>query len=92
MAEEDSSQEKTEEPTQKKLEKAAEDGQVPRSTELNTLFVLIAGSGGLLTFGQCFMRRVLMYFKPTSCCGEKRYSTSLRWVFILLTLESKWHL
>ena len=52
--EEDSSQEKTEEPTQKKLEKAAEDGQVPRSTELNTLFVLVAGAGGLLIFGPMF--------------------------------------
>jgi len=52
--EEESSQEKTEEPTQKKLEKAAEDGQVPRSTELNTLFVLIAGAGGLLIFGPMF--------------------------------------
>ncbi len=54
MAEEDSSQEKTEEPTQKKLEKAKEDGQVPRSKELNTLLVLIAGSAGMLIFGGLF--------------------------------------
>ena len=54
MAEEDSSQEKTEEPTQKKLEKAQEEGQVPRSKELNTLLVLIAGSAGLLFFGSQF--------------------------------------
>tara|TARA_R110002072_G_scaffold31735_18_gene97738 strand:- start:56379 stop:57521 length:1143 start_codon:yes stop_codon:yes gene_type:complete len=54
MAEEDSSQEKTEEPTQKKLDKAQEDGQVPRSKELNTLIVLVAGAGGLLIFGPLF--------------------------------------
>ena len=51
MAEEDSSQEKTEEPTAKKQEKAKDEGQVPRSKELNTLAILIAGSFGLLIFG-----------------------------------------
>ncbi|MFT4711914.1 MAG: flagellar biosynthetic protein FlhB [Candidatus Azotimanducaceae bacterium] len=51
MAEEDSSQEKTEEATTKKLEKAKDEGQVPRSKELNTLVVLVAGSLGLLVFG-----------------------------------------
>jgi flagellar biosynthetic protein FlhB len=54
MAEEDSSQEKTEEPTTKKLEKAREDGQVARSKELNTLVVLLAGSLSILTFGAMF--------------------------------------
>jgi len=51
MAEEDSSQEKTEEPTTKKQEKAKDEGQVPRSKELNTLVILVAGSLGLLVFG-----------------------------------------
>ncbi|MBV1877492.1 MAG: flagellar biosynthesis protein FlhB [Pseudomonadales bacterium] len=54
MAEEDSSQEKTEEPTAKKLEKARDDGQVARSKELNTLLVLVFGSFGLLFFGASF--------------------------------------
>ncbi|MDX1453295.1 MAG: flagellar type III secretion system protein FlhB, partial [Oleiphilaceae bacterium] len=52
MAEEgDNSQEKTEEPTPRRLEKAREEGQVPRSKELNTAAVLIMGTGGLLIFG-----------------------------------------
>lgn len=51
MAEEDSSQEKTEEPTARKLEKAREDGQIPRSKELNTTVVLLFGSFGLLALG-----------------------------------------
>ncbi len=51
MAENDSSQEKTEEPTGRRLEKAREEGQVPRSKELNTTFLLIIGAGGLLVFG-----------------------------------------
>lgn len=47
----DNSQEKTEEPTPRRLEKAKEEGQVPRSKELNTTFVLMVGTGGLLIFG-----------------------------------------
>jgi flagellar biosynthetic protein FlhB len=55
MAEgDDSSQEKSEEPTSKKLEKSREEGQVARSKELNTLLVLLAGSFGLLFFGSNF--------------------------------------
>lgn len=51
MAEEDSSQEKTEEPTSRKIEKAREEGQIPRSKELNTTAVLLFGSIGLLVLG-----------------------------------------
>ncbi|MFV1873240.1 MAG: flagellar biosynthesis protein FlhB [Oleiphilus sp.] len=47
----DSSQEKTEEPTGRRIQKAREDGQVPRSKELNTAFLLITGAAGLLMFG-----------------------------------------
>jgi len=43
MAENENSQEKTEEPTPKRLEKAKEDGQIPRSKELSTSIVLIVG-------------------------------------------------
>lgn len=50
MAEE-SGQEKTEEPTSRRLEKAREEGQVPRSKELNTTMVLLFGAAGLLAFG-----------------------------------------
>lgn len=51
MADEDSSQEKTEEPTSKRMDKAKEDGQVPRSRELTTTAVILTGSFGLLLFG-----------------------------------------
>jgi flagellar biosynthetic protein FlhB len=52
MAEEnDNSQEKTEEATPRRLEKAREDGQTARSKELATMAVLLAGAGGLLVFG-----------------------------------------
>lgn len=47
----DSSQDKSEEPTGRRIEKAREDGQVPRSKELNTTLLLMSGAAGLLIFG-----------------------------------------
>ncbi|MFK7864425.1 MAG: flagellar biosynthesis protein FlhB [Pseudohongiellaceae bacterium] len=47
----DSSAEKSEEPTQKRLDKAREDGETVRSKELNTTAILLAGASGLLLFG-----------------------------------------
>ena len=43
MAEQDDSQEKTQEPSAKKLEKAAEDGQVLSSKEMFVFTTLIMG-------------------------------------------------
>ncbi|MDN3649376.1 flagellar biosynthesis protein FlhB [Reinekea marina] len=51
MAEEDPSQEKTEEPTPKKKEKAREEGDVTRSKELNTSGILLTAALCLLVFG-----------------------------------------
>lgn len=58
MAENDDSQEKTEEPTARRLEKAREEGQVPRSRELTTTAILLAGTVGLVVFGP-FMAETL---------------------------------
>ncbi|BCE02228.1 flagellar biosynthesis protein FlhB [Marinicellulosiphila megalodicopiae] len=51
MSDEDSSQEKTEDPTEKRKEKAREDGQVPRSRELNTAVLLTASALCFIFFG-----------------------------------------
>ncbi len=59
MAEDDSSQEKTEEPTQKRIDKAREDGQVPRSRELTTSAILISGSISLFVFAPFMSQRLL---------------------------------
>lgn len=59
MAEEqDSSAEKSQDPTPKRLEKAREDGDTVRSRELNTMAILLAGSSALLMFGG-YMSQVL---------------------------------
>ncbi|TVS18542.1 MAG: flagellar biosynthesis protein FlhB [Gammaproteobacteria bacterium] len=44
-------QEKTEQPTPKRLEDARKKGQVPRSKELNTMAVMATGAAGLMLFG-----------------------------------------
>ena len=49
MAEND--QERTERPTAKRLEKAREEGQVPRSSELSAAAVLLVAAGGLHFLG-----------------------------------------
>lgn len=46
----DSSQEKTEEPSARKLEKSREEGQIPRSRELTTTAILLAGTVGLYIY------------------------------------------
>lgn len=50
MAESDG-QEKTEQPTEHRLQKAREKGQIPRSKELGTAAVLLSGALGLMMFG-----------------------------------------
>ena len=51
MAENENGQEKTEQPTGKRLDDAREKGDVPRSRELNTTVILLTGAGGLLVLG-----------------------------------------
>ncbi|GAA4874531.1 flagellar biosynthesis protein FlhB [Ferrimonas pelagia] len=52
MAENDSSQEKTEEATPRRREQAREKGQVPRSKELGTAAVLVAAAASMLMLGE----------------------------------------
>ncbi|UDI94444.1 MULTISPECIES: flagellar biosynthesis protein FlhB [unclassified Pseudomonas] len=51
MAESESGQDKTEDPTEKRKKDSREKGEIARSKELNTLAVMLAGAGALLVFG-----------------------------------------
>mgnify|MGYP006144296685 CR=1 FL=1 len=51
MAESESGQDKTEDPTDKRKRDSREKGEIARSKELNTVAVTLAGAGGLLMFG-----------------------------------------
>jgi len=59
MAEQDSGQERTEQPTPKRLEDARNKGQVLRSRELNTLFTTFGASVALLAFGGAMGERLV---------------------------------
>jgi len=60
MAEEqDSSQEKTEEPTARRLDKAREDGNVPKSKELNMSLVMVGGVIAMLFFASSLGQSML---------------------------------
>ena len=50
MAESESGQDKTEDPTEKRKKDSREKGEIARSKELNTLAVTMAGAGALLVF------------------------------------------
>lgn len=58
MADDSSDEEKTEEPTPRRLEKAREEGQVARSRELSTFMMLLAGVGGLWSMGTLFYEQL----------------------------------
>jgi flagellar biosynthetic protein FlhB len=54
----DSDLERTEPASQRRLEQAREEGQVPQSRELSTFLVLIAGTGGVWVLGNWFAERI----------------------------------
>src|SRR5450631_1360608 len=55
---EDSDLEKTEPASQRRMEQAHEDGDVPRSRELATCTVLMAAGAGLWFSGESFIRHI----------------------------------
>ena len=59
MAESDSGQERTEEPTGKRLQESRDKGQVARSRELNTLAVVMVAAVGLLTLGPAMVQKLM---------------------------------
>ncbi|MFW0758816.1 flagellar biosynthesis protein FlhB [Pseudomonas sp. H11T01] len=59
MAESESGQDKTEDPTEKRKQDSREKGEVARSKELNTLAVMLAGAGGLLIYGGALAQDLL---------------------------------
>jgi len=55
----DESAEKTEQPTSKKLQDAAEKGQIARSKDMGTAFVLIGSAAAILIFGKMLAMALL---------------------------------
>ncbi len=61
--ESDSGQEKTEQPTAKKLRDAKQKGQVPRSKELNSMTIMIFGALGLLFMGSHMISHISIFMR-----------------------------
>lgn len=59
MAENENGAEKSEEPTEKRKQDSRKKGEIARSRELNTLAVVLAGTGGLLMFGGALGQRIM---------------------------------
>ena len=70
MADDDSSQEKTEDPTSKRLEKSREEGDVPRSKELTTSALLLLGGVVLMTTGSAVTDTMMGIMR--ACFGASR--------------------
>ncbi len=98
MAEEQQSQEKTEEPTQRRLTKAREEGQVARSRELNSMALVVLGALGLMLFvpwgGQRIMQLTERVFRlagmpqiePLALLGATAQDTILTVLPFLVTV------
>ncbi len=54
----DDAQERTQDPTPKRLKEAREKGQIPRSRELNTMLMLVVSGAGLLGMGSYMGERL----------------------------------
>ena len=64
MAQEsDNGQEKTEQPTAKKLRDAKKKGQVPRSKELNSMTIMVFGALGLMFMGSHMIEHITIFMQ-----------------------------
>ncbi len=61
--ESESGQEKTEQPTAKKLRDAKKKGQVPRSKELNSMTIMVFGALGLLFMGSHMISHISVFMR-----------------------------
>lgn len=78
MAEQNSGQERTEQPTPKRKEDARKKGQVPRSRELNTMLSLLFAAAGLLIFGNTMATDFVALFESAlSFDREVAFDTNL---------------
>lgn len=69
MAESESGQEKTEEPTPKKLEEARKKGQIARSRDFNTMVIIALAATALIMMGHIMVADIsgimIEYFQPS---------------------------
>jgi flagellar biosynthetic protein FlhB len=88
MAESESGQDKTEDPTDKRKKDAREKGEIARSKELNTVAVTLAGAGALLAFGGG-MAQAMMELMRSNFTLSREVITDERFMGIFLMASGK---
>ena len=88
MAESESGQDKTEDPTDKRKKDAREKGEIARSKELNTVAVTLAGAGALLAFGGG-MAQAMMELMRSNFILTREVITDERFMGIFLMAAGK---
>jgi flagellar biosynthetic protein FlhB len=88
MAESESGQDKTEDPTDKRKKDAREKGEIARSKELNTVAVTLAGAGALLAFGGG-IAQTLMELMRSNFVLSREVITDERFMGIFLMAAGK---
>ncbi|MHC2144998.1 flagellar biosynthesis protein FlhB [Pseudomonas sp. 210_17 TE3656] len=88
MAESESGQDKTEDPTDKRKKDARKKGEIARSKELNTVAVTLAGAGALLAFGGG-MAEALMELMRSNFILSREVITDERFMGIFLMAAGK---
>ena len=92
MAENEQGQDKSEDATAKKLQDARKKGQVPRSREFNTFFMMTASGAGLLFMGADIVRGLMaVIFSGFSLSRKEIFDTSHMldsfWTSVLESLQ-----
>ena len=88
MAESESGQDKTEDPTEKRKNDSREKGEIARSKELNTVAVMLAGAGGLLSFGG-YLAEALMEIMRSNFSLSREVLMDERYMGIFLLASGK---
>ena len=88
MAESESGQDKTEDPTDKRKKDAREKGEIARSKELNTVAVTLVGAGALLAFGGG-MAEAMMELMRTNFTLSREVVTDERFMGMFLMAAGK---
>ena len=89
---EDSDLEKSEQPSQRRLEQAREEGQVARSRELSTFAVLLAGGAGMWVMGSTLSGQLVKLIRDglTFDVEQARHSELLLTRLYDLSTETLW--
>ncbi len=93
MAENEQGQEKTEDATEKKQKDTREKGQVPRSREFNTFFMMLASGVGLIYLGSDIIDGLLGVLKDNFIVGrndifDKNFMLNSFWESVISSLKS----